>query len=114
MLTSPHAGALAPGLATGIGSLPHRDARDAAALTLRVHPTLPAIPQLPELNPREGLIAQWAGALPEVAVARDGSLRVDRERVGEPIVPEFSAATHAGLFAFLDVADTMTVAPPHM
>jgi hypothetical protein len=114
MLTSPHAGALGPGLATGIGSLPHLDARDAAALTLRAHPTLPAVPQLPGLNPSEGLIAQWAGALPEITVARDGSLSVDRARIGDAITPEFAAATHAGLFAFLDAADAMTVAPPHM
>ncbi len=114
MLTSPHAGALTPGLATGIGSLPHRDAREAAALTLRVHPTLPAVPQLPELDPREGLIAQWAGALPEVTVARDASLQIDRERVGEPIAPEFCATTHAGLFAFLEAAEVLDPAPPHM
>jgi hypothetical protein len=104
MLTSPHAGALAPGLATGIGSLPHQDARDATALVLRVHPKLPAVPQLPGLDPREGLIAQWAGALPEVTVARDGSLSIDRERVTDQITPAFSASTHAGLFAFLEAA----------
>lgn len=105
MLTSPHAGALAPGLATGIGSLPHHDAHEAAALSLRVHPTLPAAPQLPELDAREGLIAQWADALPEVTVARDGSVSIDRARVTEPVVPAFSAASHAGLFAFLAAAE---------
>ena len=106
---SPHAGALAPGLATGIGSLPHLDARAASSLTLRMHPTLPAVPQLPGLNPREGLIAQWAGALPEVTVARVGSLSIDLERSTEPVAPAFSAATHAGLFAFLEAT---ALAPP--
>ncbi|MGZ6974698.1 MAG: hypothetical protein ACXVJW_08975 [Acidimicrobiia bacterium] len=106
---SPHAGALSPGLATGIGSLPHRDAHDAAALTLRVHPRLPAVPQLPELSPREGLIAQWAGALPEVTVARDGTLIVDRECSTEPPRPAFSASTHAGLFAFLEASASLSV-----
>jgi hypothetical protein len=112
MLTRPHAGALGPGLATGIGSLPHRDARAAAALTLRVHPRLPAVPQLPELSPREGLIAQWADALPEVRVARDGSITVDRARVSEPVAPVFSAESHAGLFAFLAAAERD--APPRI
>ncbi len=69
MVTSPHADALAPGLATGIGSLPHVDARAAAELSRSTHPWMPAVPQLPVRDPREGLVAQWAGALPEVTVA---------------------------------------------
>jgi hypothetical protein len=107
MLEGRHADALAPGLATGIGSLPHLDAHDATALTLRMHPRLPAVPQLPELDPAEGLIAQWAGALPEVVVARDGSITIDRDRCTEPVAPAFGAATHAGLFAFLEAAETV-------
>jgi hypothetical protein len=111
MLSSRHADALAPGLATGIGSLPHRDADAATALTLRMHPRLPAVPQLPELSLNEGLIAQWAGALPEITVARDGSLVFDRERAGEPVLAAFNASAHAGLFAFLQAAETAAVAP---
>lgn len=112
MLISPHADALAPGLATGIGSLPHHDAPAAALLSMRVHPKLPAVPQLPELTPREGLIAQWAGALPEVTVGRDGSLSIDCERAAEPIDAAFTSATHSGLFAFLEAADVS--APPRV
>ena len=112
MLMDPHADVLAPGLATGIGSLPHLDASAAAALTLRVHPKLPAVPQLPSLNAREGLVAQWADALPEVTVARDGGLTVDRERANEPVAPMFSVDAHAGLFAFLDACSV--AAPPRM
>lgn len=102
MLKSPHAAVLAPGLATGIGSLPHDDARAATALSLRVHPRLPAAPQLPMLDAREGVVAQWAGALPEVTVARDGSLAVDRDRASDPIVAALDPIAHAGLLAFLD------------
>ena len=109
MLTSPHAAALASGLATGIGSLPHLDAREAAELTLRLHPTLPAAPELPERDRREGLVAQWAGALPEVTVASDGTLSIDRARIAEPIAPVFAPATHAGLLAFLDAFDAVYV-----
>jgi hypothetical protein len=111
MLSTRHADALAPGLATGIGSLPHHDAQAATALTLRMHPRLPAVPQLPELDPAEGLIAQWAGALPEVTVARDGSITVDRDRCAEPVAPMFGPETHGGLFAFLEVSETKRVTP---
>jgi hypothetical protein len=112
MLTGPHADALAPGLATGIGSLPHTDARAAAELSLRVHPKLPSVPQLPMRDPREGLIAQWAGALPEVTVERDGSISIDVDRATDPVVPAFDTVSHEGLYAFLDVAATQP--PPRV
>ena len=102
MAPSLHGGVFPTGLATGIGSLPLVDARDAAALVLRALPDLPAIPQL--ASPREGVIAQWADALPEVSIAPDGSLVVDPSRVGEPIDAQFSVESHAGLLGFLEVA----------
>jgi hypothetical protein len=111
MSTDRHAGALTPGLATGIGSLPHRDAQAATTLTLRMHPHLPAVPQLPELSAREALVAQWAGALPEVTLDRDGALSIDRNRAGERVAPSFTAETHAGLFAFLDAAEDPGAVP---
>jgi hypothetical protein len=94
---------LLPGLATGIGSLPHTDARIAAEVVLRCLPELPAVPQLPMRDPREGMLAQWLGALPEVVVADDGSLEV---RGASDLAPEcvFDDRTHAGLLAFLDAA----------
>jgi hypothetical protein len=70
-----------------------------------VHPCLPAVPQLPALTPREGLVAQWAGALPEVEVGRHGELTIDRNRAGEPVAPTFGADTHAGLHAFLETVE---------
>ena len=57
---------LVPGVATGIGSLPHDDPVAAAEVVLRCLPELPAAPQLPARDPREGMLAQWLGALPEV------------------------------------------------
>ena len=97
-----HGGVFPTGLATGIGSLPFTDARAAAELVLRAHPILPAIPQL--ATPREGVVAQWADALPEITIAPDGSLILDPQRVGEPIDVSFTAESHAGLLGFLDVA----------
>lgn len=102
MPASLHGGVFPTGLATGIGSLPCTDPVDAAELVLRVLPDLPAVPQLG--TPREGVVAQWAVALPEVTVEPDGSLHIDRARAGDEIVAEFTAETHAGLLGFLDAA----------
>ena len=94
---------LVPGLATGIGSLPHTDARAAAELVLRCLPDLPAAPQLPGRDPREGMIAQWAAALPEVSIAPDGAVVLGERDDREPRCG-FQPDAHAGLLAFLDAA----------
>src|SRR3954468_8134547 len=47
---------LVPGLVTGVGSLPHRDPKAAAAFVLATTPNLPAMPTLPNLDPAEGMI----------------------------------------------------------
>jgi len=94
---------LTPGLATGIGSLPHTDPVEAAEVVLRLLPDLPAAPQLPERDPREGMIAQWIGALPEITVAPDGTCTL-LGRSDEAPECRFDPVAHAGLLAFLDVA----------
>jgi hypothetical protein len=94
---------LVPGVATGIGSLPHDDPVAAAELVLRRLPELPAVPQLPGRDPREGMLAQWLGALPEVHVADDGSISVLGSSDAEPECV-FDDRAHSGLLAFLDVA----------
>jgi hypothetical protein len=98
-------GAIAAGTATAIGSLPHRDAHAAAALTLRCLPELPAAPQLPLRSKREGVVAQWASAVPGVVVHDDGSLELTgaADPFGVPR-PSFDTETHAGLLTFLEVA----------
>ena len=93
---------LSSGLATGIGSLPHHDPVAAAASALRWLPGLPAAPQLPARTPLEGMIAQWARALPEVTLADDGTIeRVDLAMIEAPIVCDFDTTAHGGLLAFL-------------
>ena len=94
---------LLPGLATGIGSLPHADPIEAADFVLRLLPELPAAPQLPERDPREGMLAQWLGALPEVTIATDGTYEV-RGWSDEAPACQFSPDAHAGLLAFLERA----------
>lgn len=102
---------LVTGLATSIGSLPHIEPRDAAEVVLRCHPELPAAPQLPMRTPLEGMVAQWARALPEVVVATDGSLRLDPAVCdGEPLAA-FDPRAHGGLLAFLDVASELSEGP---
>lgn len=96
---------LVAGTATAIGSLPHRDPHAAAALVLRCLPDLPAAPQLPELTVRERVVAQWAGAIPDVTVLPDGALQVDARL--DPLAEldtAFTHDTHSGLLTFLDVA----------
>ena len=51
-----------PGLATGIGSLPHEDPRAAVEVVLEETPRLPFAPELPMRSASEGMVAQWAGA----------------------------------------------------
>jgi methionine synthase II (cobalamin-independent) len=101
---------LLPGLATGIGSLPHTDARAAAEAVLRCLPEMPAVPQLPARDPREGMVAQWIGALPEVTVAPDGSITNIRSSVAAPICI-FDEHAHSGLLAFIDVARALERPP---
>src|SRR5205085_9715124 len=94
-----------PGMATAIGSLPHRDADAAAALVLRCVPELPAAPQLPQRTPLEGFVAQWARAIDGVDIEADGTL-VARAglRDDAAIDTTFDAIAHGGLLAFLDTA----------
>lgn len=51
------------GLATGIGSLPHTDARAAVRVTLENFPELPYWPQLPKRDFRENMYAQFSEGL---------------------------------------------------
>jgi len=58
--------------ATAIGSLPHRDAEEACALTLRYLTEAPAWPQLPHRDFRENMYAQYSEGLPGVVVDPEG------------------------------------------
>ena len=103
---------LVAGMATAIGSLPHRDPRTAAALVLRCVPELPAAPQLPHRTPLEGVVAQWAGAVPGVEVRNDGSLQIVAPIDSlAALEPEFTPEAHGGLLTFLEVAGLQPRAP---
>jgi hypothetical protein len=104
--------AIRGGTATSIGSLPHTDARAAAAFVLRTHPDLPAAPQLPNRSPLEGMLAQWLRALPEVHVEPDGSLRrIDVADLDAPLDTTFDSLAHGGLVGFLEVSARLAQPP---
>ena len=60
------------GLATGIGSLPHKDAQAALELVFQYCPQIPFWPQLPKRDIREGMLAQLSERLPGLRLTKDG------------------------------------------
>jgi methionine synthase II (cobalamin-independent) len=54
------------GLATGIGSLPHTDARAAVRVVVENYATIPYWPQLPRRDFRENMYAQFSEGLPGI------------------------------------------------
>lgn len=97
---------LRPGAVTSMGSLPHRDADEAAAFVLDRHPRLPAAPQLPRRSPLEGMVAQSARGIEGVTVTPDGVLHVDAGGLdaSAPVRTPIDGASHGGLLAFLSAA----------
>lgn len=84
------------GLATGIGSLPHKDAESALDLIFKYTPHIPFWPQLPKRDIREGMIVQFSQNLP----CREEELEIFYERIiaGDTdyfgISPDFSLGLH--------------------
>lgn len=60
------------GLATGIGSLPFKDAKKAVDLILEKLPEIPFWPQLPMRDVCEGMLAQFSEHLPCLKMTADG------------------------------------------
>ena len=60
------------GLATGVGSLPHKDADLALDLIFKSVPEAPFWPQLPKRDLREGMVAQFIENLPCIQFAKSG------------------------------------------
>lgn len=76
---------LRPYLTTGIGSLPHTDAREAVNLVIEAF-DIPFWPQLPRLSFREQMIAQYAEGLPFIRINEEKqTLRVERAADGEEL-----------------------------
>ena len=60
------------GLATGIGSMPHKDADTALDLIFKYLPQIPFWPQLPQRDMREGMVAQFSENLAGVKFTAQG------------------------------------------
>ncbi|HUW01585.1 MAG TPA: hypothetical protein VMW08_04455 [Acidimicrobiales bacterium] len=95
---------LAPGEATGIGSLPGTDHTAAIDLVLDRTPGLPAAPSLPLAAPAEYLLAGAAIGMHGVEVRPDGSLAVDPSKVDpfEPVSDPMPLDAHRSFLGFLD------------
>jgi len=62
------------GLATGIGSLPHKEAGEAVDIVFKYVPNIPFWPQLPKRDWREGMINQFSEKLPCLSLSKDGMI----------------------------------------
>ena len=83
---------------TGVGSLPHDDPVDAAAFVFSTA-DLPYLPQLPNLDPSEGMLRQWGDGLCGTGGSDDGI----GLRFGEPTRAD--AEPFGGAAAMLDLLD---------
>jgi len=81
------------GLATGIGSLPLVDAQKAIELIFRFLPSAPFWPQLPKIDAREAMVAQFSENLPGLKVDVSGLRFVsqDKEKALELFYEKFIA-----------------------
>lgn len=96
---------LPSGIATGIGSLPHRDATAAASFALSSL-ALPAIPTLPKRSPAEGMIPQALVGLAGITIGQYGSIAFDATCVDPdaPVVTDLNHDAFGGWRAFLSAA----------
>lgn len=102
-----------PAATTGIGPLPHRNARQAAAFCFDAY-DLPAIPSLPRRSPAESAIAQALAGVPGVSPGQYGAVAVDVDRLdpGAAVVTDLHQDHLGGFRAFLDLASERGYAGP--
>lgn len=98
--------ALMTAAATGVGSLPHRDADEAAEFSLRCAPDLPFVPTVPRRSPAEGMIAQALVGLNGVSVGPCEAIAVDVARLdpNAPVATDLDHDAFGGFRAFLTAA----------
>jgi hypothetical protein len=94
-----------PGSTTGIGSLPHRNARQAVEFAFDGY-DVPAIPSLPRRSPAESSIAQALVGTPGVTLGQYGTVAIDLARLDPdaPVDTEIRRDNFVGFRTFLDVA----------
>ena len=87
------------GLATGIGSLPHREAESALEFIFKYTPGIPFWPQLPKRDLREGMVAQFSENMPCLRVGPEG-LSFDSRRLDEELEKFYDKVISADLDYF--------------
>ena len=105
-MTGPLGRLLGPVVPSAVGSVPHLDPAEAAAQALRLHPELPAAPQLPRRSPREAMLPQVAAGMPGVAGTASGRLVLagDGPPSVTPVEAPLDPEAWAGTLAFLRAA----------
>ena len=98
---------LPAGASTGIGSLPHRSAGDAARFAMTEY-DIPAVPSLPRRNPAESMIAQAVVGINGITSGQYGSLAVDRTAVDvhAPVITDICSENFRGLRRFTELVLT--------
>lgn len=104
---------LRAGASTGIGSLPHRSATDAARFALAEY-DVPAIPSLPRRCPAESMIAQAVVGINGVTAGQYGSVAVDPSAVDPhaPVITDIYTPNFYGMRRFCSVAVAAGFAGP--
>ncbi|MBN2373256.1 methionine synthase [bacterium] len=69
-------------MATGIGSLPHKDPDEACRLILDFFSDIPFWPQLPKRSPFENMYRQYSEAMPAIAAKEDGGFYIQEDAAG--------------------------------
>ncbi len=77
-------------LATGIGSIPHRNEKEVADLLLQCFPHIPFWPQFPKRSFLEGMIAQYSEGFPSLRIdEKNQRIWIDTSRGFEQEVERF-------------------------
>ncbi|MFZ4719576.1 MAG: hypothetical protein ACOYMR_09130, partial [Ilumatobacteraceae bacterium] len=93
------------GIATSMGGLPHRDAGEAAAFSLR-ELEMAAIPSLPRRSPAESAVAQAMVGMRGITVGQYGSISVHPDEI-DPLAPvhtDLIDDAYVGFRTFLEAA----------
>jgi hypothetical protein len=96
---------ISPGATVGVGSLPHRSARNSAEFALEFF-DVPTIPRLPTRSPAEALVAQALVGTPGIALGQYGTIAIDVNR----LTPEAEVTTDLASDAFVGFREFLTVA----
>lgn len=96
---------LPSGIATGIGSLPHRYADEGVAFALRAS-ALPCIPSLPKRSPAESMVAQALVGITGITLGQYGTIAVDLDAFdpGLAVVTDLEHDAFVGFRSFLAAA----------